>query len=104
MEVISKQSSLLSKLPQLIHQPKQLQQLLLQLMFLLPLMQWATSLKPNLMEESQSMCFHKELETNAKVDKLQKYNTQVLLLQMEKYLIHQFQEESQSLSHSEKWE
>jgi hypothetical protein len=39
MEVISKQSSLLSKLPQLIHQPKQLQQLLLQLMFLLPLMQ-----------------------------------------------------------------
>ena len=50
------------------------------------------------MEELQSMCFHKELETNAKVDRLQKYNTQVLLLQMEKYLIHQFQEESQSLS------
>ena len=48
------------------------------------------------------MYFPKELEINARLDRLQKYNTQVLLLQMEKYLIHQFQEDSQSLSHSEK--
>jgi hypothetical protein len=39
MEVISKQSSLLNRPQQLIHQLKQLQQLLLQSMFLLPLMQ-----------------------------------------------------------------
>jgi hypothetical protein len=45
------------------------------------------------------MFFHKELEINVRVDKLLKYNIPVLSLQMVKYLIHQFQEENQFLSH-----
>ena len=48
------------------------------------------------------MYFHKELEINVRVDKLHKYNIPGLLQQMVKYLIHQFQEENQFLSHSEK--
>jgi len=103
MEVISKQFSLLNKLQhQVIHQLKPTQLLQLLSMFQLPLTLLAISLKPNLTEESPFMYFHKELETNVKVDRLQKYNTFALLLQMEKYLIHQYQEASQSHSLSEK--
>ena len=103
MELISKQFSLLNKwLHQVIHQLKPPQLLQLLSMFQLPLMLLAISLKPNLTEESPLMCFHKELEINVKVDRLQKYNTLALLLQMEKYLTHQFQEASQSHSLSEK--
>jgi hypothetical protein len=69
-EVTSKQSSLLnSQLPQLIHQLMLLQQQQLQSMFLLPQMQLAISLRPNLMEVLPLMYFPKELEINARLDK-----------------------------------